>query len=58
MEELKEKVTRKDEVILQAEYSFEREKRSNKKLQEDKNWKRKWSIKKRKKQSKTGVVGQ
>ena len=31
MEELKAKVTRKDEEILQTEYSLEREKRSIKK---------------------------
>ena len=35
MEELKLKITRKDEEILQTEYSLEGEKRSNTKLQED-----------------------
>ena len=35
MEELKLKITRKDEEIRQTEYSLEGEKRSNKKLQED-----------------------
>ena len=35
MEELKLRITRKDEEILQTEYSLEGEKISNKKLQED-----------------------
>ena len=35
MEELKLTITRKDEEILQTEYSLEGEKRSNTKLQED-----------------------
>ena len=35
MEELKLKITRKDEEKRQTQYSLEGEKRSNKKLQED-----------------------